>query len=73
MLGIALGFGTLAAICAGARIAELALDLLGVESDPVRIGGKAIAMAAAIPAAFYAVERAFLERSRSISRRTPGT
>jgi hypothetical protein len=72
LLGIALLAGTLAAICGGALLADLALDLLGVASPAVRIAVKAIAMAAALPAGFYLVERAFLARSSSTPRKTPG-
>ena len=72
LLGIALVFGTLGAVYAGALLADFALDLLGVASPPVRLGVKAIAMAAALPAGFYLVERAFLARNSTISRKTPG-
>jgi hypothetical protein len=72
LLGIALLAGTLAAICGGALLADLALDLLGVASPAVRIAVKAIAMAAALPAGFYLVERAFLARLPPTSRKTPG-
>ena len=73
LLGIALFVGTLMSICGGALLAELALDLLGVASPPVRLGAKVIAMAAALPAGFYLVERAFLARSPpATSRKTPG-
>ena len=50
-------------MCGGALLADFALDLLGVASPPVRLGVKVIAMAAALPAGFYLVERAFLARS----------
>jgi len=63
LLGIALVLGTLGAIYAGALLADLALDLLGVASPAGRLGVKAIAMAAAVPGGFYLVERAFLARS----------
>ena len=73
LLGIALFVGTLMSICGGALLAEFALDLLGVASPPVRLGAKVIAMAAALPAGFYLVERAFLARSSpATSRKTPG-
>jgi len=72
LLGIALFAGTLMSMCGGALLADFALDLLGVASPPVRIGVKAIAMAAALPAGFYLVERAFLARSSPTSRKTPG-
>ena len=72
LLGIALFAGTLLSMCGGALLAEFALDLLGVASPPVRLGAKVIAMAAALPAGFYLVERAFLARSApTTSRKTP--
>jgi hypothetical protein len=72
LLGIALFAGTLLSMCGGALLADFALDLLGVASPPVRLGVKVIAMAAALPAGFYLVERAFLARSSTTSRKTPG-
>ena len=72
LLGIALFAGTLMSICGGALLADFALDLLGVASPTVRLGVKVIAMAAALPAGFYLVERAFLARSSATSRKTPG-
>jgi hypothetical protein len=72
LLGIALLFGTLGSVCLGALLADFALDLLGVASTPVRLGAKVIAMATALPAGFYLVERAFLARSAPTSRKTPG-
>ncbi|PJB32051.1 MAG: hypothetical protein CO109_06680 [Deltaproteobacteria bacterium CG_4_9_14_3_um_filter_65_9] len=72
LLGIALFAGTFASICGGGLLADFVLDLLGVSSPPVRLGVKVIAMAAALPAGFYLVERAFLARSRPISPRRPG-
>ena len=72
LLGIALLAGTLASIYGGALLADFALDLLGVASPPVRLGVKVVAMAAALPAGFYLVERAFLARSSTTSRKTPG-
>ena len=71
LLGIALFAGTLLSMCGGALLADFALDLLGVASPPVRLGVKVIAVAAALPAGFYLVERAFLARSRTTSRKTP--
>ena len=71
LLGIALFAGTLMSMCGGALLADFALDLLGVSSSPVRLGAKVIAMAAALPAGFFLVERAFLARS-SATRKTPG-
>jgi hypothetical protein len=72
LLGVALLAGTLASIYGGALLADFALDLLGVASPPVRLGVKVVAMAAALPAGFYLVERAFLARSCTTSRKTPG-
>jgi len=70
LLGIALFAGTLMSMCGGALLADFTLDLLGVASPPVRLGVKVIAMAAALPAGFYLVERAFLART-SATRKTP--
>ena len=70
LLGIALFAGTLMSICGGALLADFALDLLGVASPTVRLGVKVVTMAAALPAGFYLVERAFLARS-SATRKTP--
>ena len=72
LLGVALFAGTLASMCGGALLADFALDLLGIASPPIRLGVKVIAMAAALPAAFYLVERAFLARSSATTRKTPG-
>jgi hypothetical protein len=72
LLGIALFVGILASMYGGALFADFALDLLGVASPAVRLGTKVIAMAAALPAGFYIVERAFLARSSTTSRKTPG-
>ncbi|OYV98147.1 MAG: hypothetical protein B7Z62_04465 [Deltaproteobacteria bacterium 37-65-8] len=72
LLGITIVFGTLGSVYAAALLADFALDLMGVASPPVRLGVKVIAMAAALPAGFYLVERAFLARSRTTFRKTPG-
>ena len=72
LLGIALFAGTLMSMCGGALLADFALNLLGVASPPIRLGVKVIAMAAALPAGFYLVERFFLARSSANSRKTPG-
>jgi len=72
LLGIALFAGTLMSMCGGALLADFALDLVGVASPPVRLVVKVVAMAAALPAGFYLVERAFLARSSTTSRKTPG-
>jgi len=71
LLGIALFAGTLMSMCGGALLADFALDLVGVASPPVRLVVKVVAMAAALPAGFYLVERAFLAHS-SATRKTPG-
>ena len=63
LLGVALFAGTLASMYAGARLADFLLDLFGVEWTPVRLGAKVLAVAAALPAGYYLVERFFLERS----------
>ncbi len=72
LFGIVLVFGTLGAVYAAVWLADFALDLLGVASPAVRLGVKAIAMAIALPAGFYIVERAFLARSSTTFRKTPG-
>ncbi len=72
LLGVALVLGTLGSVCAGALLADFAMDLFGVASPTVRLGVKVIAMAAALPAGFYLVERAFLARTSTTSRKTPG-
>jgi len=71
LLGVALFAGTLASMYGGALLADFVLDLLGVASPPFRLGVKVIAVAAALPAGFYLIERAFLERSSAIFRKTP--
>jgi hypothetical protein len=70
--GIARFAGSLLSMCGGAHLADFALDLLCVASPPVRLGVKVIAMATALPAGFYLVERAFLARSCATPRKTPG-
>lgn len=72
LLGIALFAGILASMFVGALFADFALDLLGVASPAARLVMKAIAVAAALPAGFYIVERAFLARSSITFRKTPG-
>ena len=72
LLGVAIVFGTLGTVYAAAWLADSALDLLGVASPPARLAVKVIAMAAALPAGFYLVERAFLGRPRASPRKTPG-
>jgi hypothetical protein len=60
LLGLALFAGTLGAMCTAALLADLAMDLLGVVSVPVRLVGKTLSLAAGVPAGFLLVERAFL-------------
>ena len=72
LLGVALFAGTLASMWGGTLLADLALDLLGVSSTTVRLGAKVACVAAALPAGFYLVERAFLSRGEATSRKTPG-
>jgi hypothetical protein len=62
-LAVALAAGTLASMYAGARVAGLLMDLFGVESAAVRLGAKVVAVATALPAGYYLVERLFLGRS----------
>jgi len=71
LLAAALLAGTLASLYAGARIADFLLDLFGVASNPVRLGAKVLAIAAALPAGYYLVERFFLERSIRKDTETP--
>jgi len=63
LLAAALFAGTLASMYAGALLADFLMDLIGVEWTPVRLGAKVLAVAAALPAGSYLVERFFLERS----------
>ena len=63
LLGLALFAGTLGAMYAAALLADAMMDLLGVVSGPVRLAAKTVCLAAAIPAGFLLVERAFLARS----------
>ena len=58
---LALAGGALAALYGGAR--HGVADAFRVASTPVRLGIKVLLMAAALPAAFYLVERTFLARS----------
>jgi hypothetical protein len=62
LLALALAAGILAALWAGALAAEGVILLFGVSSTPLRIVIKVAGMAAALPAGFYVVERAFLRR-----------
>ncbi len=63
LLVLALAGGALAALYGGARLGDAIADALRVASTPVRLGIKVFLMAVALPAAFYLVERFFLERS----------
>jgi len=69
LLGVALLSGTFASMFAGARLADFLTDLLDVTWPPLRIGVKALLVAAALPAGYYLVERFFIERS---ARKIPG-
>ncbi len=62
LLALALA-GCVAAAFAAGWAAGWLLDALGVRSSAVRLGVKAVALAASLPAAFYAVERIFLVRT----------
>jgi len=63
LLGVALLGGTLAAMFAGSVLSDALLDLFGARSPMVRLAGKVLAMACALPAGFYFVERWFIRRS----------
>jgi hypothetical protein len=63
LFGLALFAGTLGTMCAAALLADAVMDLLGVASGPVRLAGETVSLAAAVPAGFLLVERAFLARS----------
>ncbi len=62
LLALALAGCVAAAFAAGWAAGGL-LDALGVRSPAARLAVKALALAAALPAAFYAVERYFLVRT----------
>lgn len=61
LLVAALAGGAAAALYGGARLGDAVADAFGVASVPVRLALKVLLMAAALPAAFYLVERTFLE------------
>ncbi len=63
LLALALACAAFAAVYAGARVGDLAADVLGITSVPARLVLKVLLMAAALPAGFYLVERFFLARS----------
>ncbi len=63
LLALALAGGVLAALYGGARLGDLLADALGVASTGLRLGLRVLLIAAALPAAFYLVERFFLERA----------
>ncbi len=63
LLALALACAAFAALYGGARIGDLAADALGIAAVRARLVLKVLLMAAALPAAFYLVERFFLERS----------
>ncbi len=63
LLALALACAAVAALYGGARAGDLVADALGIATVWVRLVLKVLLMAAALPAAFYLVERFFLERS----------
>ena len=64
LLALALAGGALAALYGGVCLADLVADALGIASIPARLVLKVLLMAATLPAAFYLVERYFLERAK---------
>ncbi len=68
LLAAALAAAVLAAASIGSRLPDLLAGLLGIESSVLRLALKAAAVAVALPAMFYLVERLFLERT---ARRKP--
>jgi hypothetical protein len=60
LLGLALLSGALGAMYLAALLADVAMDLFGVVSRPVRLAGKTLLLAASVPCGFLLVERAFL-------------
>ncbi len=63
LLALALAGGAVAALYGGARLGDALADALRISSTPVRLGIKVFLVAAALPAAFYLVERFFLSRA----------
>lgn len=62
LLAAALLAGILAAFSIGSLVPEILAGLLGIGSNAVRLALKVVAVAVAIPAMFYLVERLFLDR-----------
>jgi hypothetical protein len=73
LLAVALVAGTLASMYAGARLAGFLLDFFRVESMPVRLVAKVLAVALALPAGYYLVERLFLRWSARKLPESPDT
>ncbi len=64
LLAAALLGGILAALYLGASLPDLVLGALGVVSRTFRLVLKALLVIAALPLAFYLVEKLFLARTR---------
>ncbi len=62
LLAAALLGGIIAAFSIGSLVPEVLASLLGIESNTVRLILKVVAVAFALPAMFYLVERIFLSR-----------
>lgn len=63
LLAAALAAAVVAAFLAGGFAANALSDLFGIASPPVRLAVRLLSVVAAIPAAFYLVERVFLKRT----------
>lgn len=62
LLAAALLGGIVAAFSTGSLVPEILAGLLGIDSNGVRLALKVVAVAVALPAMFYLVERLFLVR-----------
>lgn len=72
LLAVALAAAALGGLFAGAHAADLISGWIGITSTPVRLVLKVACVAAALPAAFYLVERIFLSRSTRAEGNGPG-
>jgi hypothetical protein len=63
LLALALLGGIFATLYVGAHAADAVTTLLGISSPTVALIIKVLAMAVALPAGFYIVERLFLKRT----------
>lgn len=63
LLAAALLGGVLASLYAGARAADAVTALFGISSPTASLTVKVLAVAVALPAGFYLVERLFLKRT----------